>query len=85
MKIINNTSNSSIKLLLNTLEGKNKINNISNNKPKQKIQNNKDNKKLSILFKQKIESAKINEEIILPNEEIELETFTIKNSIKIKA
>ena len=81
---INNTSNSSIKLLLNTLEGKNKIDNISNNKPKQKIQNNKDNKKLSILFKQKIESAKINEEIILPNEEIELETFTIKNPIKIK-
>ena len=81
---INNTSNSSIKLLLNTLEGKNKIDNISNNKPKQKIQNNKDNKKLSILFKQKIESAKINEEIVLPNEEIELETFTIKNPIKIK-
>ena len=40
------------------------------------------NKQLSLLFKQKIENAKLDEEIILPPEEIELETLVISKNSK---
>ena len=57
----------------------NNNNNNSNN-----LKNKNNNKQLSLLFKQKIENAKIDEEIILPPEEIELETLVITNPIKIR-
>ena len=58
---------------------------VNNNNSKNKILNKtNNNKQLSLLFKQKIENAKIDEEIILPPEEIELETLVISNPIKIK-
>ena len=53
----------------------------TNNNLKNKTNNNK---QLSLLFKQKIENSKIDEEIILPPEEIEVETLVITNPIKIR-
>ena len=40
--------------------------------------------KINLIIKQKIENAKINEEILLPPSEINLETLTINKPIKIK-
>ena len=72
---ISNVSNNTIKCMLDTINKKEKIKNKNNN-------NN--NKQISLMIKQKIENAKINEEILLPSEEIELENLTIKCPIKIK-
>ena len=70
----------------NTKNSKYVIKNYSHVSTKQKNDKiiNKDNKQLSLIYKQKIENAKINEEILLPNGEIELDTLTIRYPIKIK-
>ena len=70
---ISNISNSTIKYMIDTIDKKEKNLNKKNN-----------NKQLSLQIKQKIENAKMNEEILLPSEEIELENLTIKCPIKIK-
>ena len=54
--------------------------------PDTKSQNSKkeDPKHISLIIKQKIENSKINEEIILPSSEINLENLTITKPVKIK-
>ena len=48
------------------------------------IANNTDNKQISLMFKEKIEKAKINEEIVLPPVQINLDSLNITKPIKIK-
>ena len=80
VKINNNNKNNTNKSYNNIInDSKCIIKNYSH------VNNNyKNNKQYSLLFKQKIEKAKFEEEIILPPEEIELETLVITNPIKIK-
>jgi len=54
--------------------------------PDTKSQNSKkeDPKHISLIIKQKIENSKINEEIILPSSEINIENLTITKPVKIK-
>ena len=47
------------------------------------ISNNTDNKQISLMFKDKIEKAKINEEIVLPPVQINLDSLNITKPIKI--
>ena len=48
------------------------------------VSNNVDNKQISLMFKEKIEKAKTNEEIVLPPVQINLNSLNITKPIKIK-
>ena len=63
---------------------KSSINNSIINIGANSLSNNTDIKQISLLFKEKIEKSKINEEIILPPVQISLDSLNITKPIKIK-